>query len=69
MEHRSLSDHLQSLKIVAWCLRAHYLVSVTDVVHHPKEIKQIFKLEQIGTSTFLAARADKFLSNKIVYYQ
>ena len=38
MEHRT--HHLQSLKIVAWCLRTHYLVSVT-VVHHPKEIRKI----------------------------
>ena len=38
IEYRT--HHLQSLKIVAWCLRTHYFVSVT-VVHHPKEIRQI----------------------------
>ena len=38
IEHRT--HQLQSLKIVAWCLRTHYLVSVT-VVYHPKEIRQI----------------------------
>ena len=38
IEHRT--HHLQSLKIVAWCLRTHYLVSVT-VVRHPKESRQI----------------------------
>jgi len=78
-------SHLQSLKIVAWCLRTHYLVSVTiaklenccmmsentlfGLCHcvTPPKRNHTNKLEQIGTSTFLAARADYFLSKKIVY--
>ena len=35
----------------------------------PPKRNQKNKLEQIGTLTFLAARADYFLSKKIVYYE
>ena len=57
------THHLQSLKIVAWCLRTHYLVSVT-VVHHPKEIRQISQ-NKLGLQHSLLQELINFLVTKL----